>query len=644
MAETITASLTVRGETITAEFNTLPRGVTGDSAYAIAVSNGFEGTEEEWLASLQGSDASVNAANTSAAVVAMNATQVRASKGALGVPFVNAKTDFGALGDNATNDTVAIQAAIDYLGDLGGGTVYLPAGTFRLGRTVQDINDEDKHCLNLRSGVTLLGEGPGVTILKPLENVSGNTQVLLAYPVGAETRVTYVSVRNLTIDGNITRPGVSALGEDEGINIKLTLHAVFENLIIKNCGQDAIDHDGATGEGMIFVRNCYFLDNYGSGLHTREAVLNVDSCYFENNAHQKALDGNPDVAAFAVALDCESTPVVNVSNCYFKNNNIDLTLGNANVTNCYFENGGSRISVRADFAGRMTGCRWNITSITGKAIDCQGEANSRLFLGNCTIVSLGHGVYSSSGGEIIITGGSINVNQHAMRITAQNGKRVTVTGVTIDGYCYVNGAGGGSFVGNTFLKSSGTQLEITNGANNWQIKDNNFAVASTHSLRLAEWDGGTATTGCLVMGNHFAGPVQIRSGSNVFRGNKFASTVDLSVGTGNTYENNEFVGAISGTDRYNNNTWRRNFGAGVSGVFSGTTAAMTTGTVTVSTAAAYSGSKIRLERRALGSSTGVGHLTYGTITAGTSFVITSKTAANATETGDLSTVDWEIEN
>jgi polygalacturonase len=36
--------------------------------------------------------------------------------------------DFGAVGDNVTDDTAAIQAAIDSLTNNGGGILYLPAG------------------------------------------------------------------------------------------------------------------------------------------------------------------------------------------------------------------------------------------------------------------------------------------------------------------------------------------------------------------------------------------------------------------------------------------------------------------------------------------------------------------------------------
>lgn len=68
--------------------------------------------------------------------------------------IVSAK-DFGAKGDGVTNDTAAIQRAIDSRGGLGGSRVYLPAGTYILAPP----------CLKLPSGTQLFGAGKMATIL-----------------------------------------------------------------------------------------------------------------------------------------------------------------------------------------------------------------------------------------------------------------------------------------------------------------------------------------------------------------------------------------------------------------------------------------------------------------------------------------------
>jgi hypothetical protein len=73
------------------------------------------------------------------------------------------------------------------------------------------------------------------------------------------------------------------------------------------------------------------------------------------------------------------------------------------------------------------------------------------------------------------------------------------------------------------------------------------------------------------------------------------------------------------------------------------TATLVSGTVTVSNTSVTATSRIFLTRQGINSSTAMGELAVSARTAGTSFTITSYTAgAVTTQTGDLSTVAWEI--
>lgn len=62
-----------------------------------------------------------------------------AALGASGGSLFNVKS-YGAIGDGSTDDTSAIQAAIDAAAAAGGGVVYFPAGTYIVGGALQDTS------------------------------------------------------------------------------------------------------------------------------------------------------------------------------------------------------------------------------------------------------------------------------------------------------------------------------------------------------------------------------------------------------------------------------------------------------------------------------------------------------------------------
>jgi hypothetical protein len=90
--------------------------------------------------------------------------------------------DFGAVGDNSTNDTVAIQDAITYINSVGGGIVFFPKGTYICSST-----------LAMAKYVTLQGEGPVSSILKWATTGDG---IKMTSPINSSTAV-FTSVNNL---------------------------------------------------------------------------------------------------------------------------------------------------------------------------------------------------------------------------------------------------------------------------------------------------------------------------------------------------------------------------------------------------------------------------------------------------------------
>ena len=104
---------------------------------------------------------------------------------------VNVK-DFGAVGDGVTDDTLAIQAAINYLSPFGG-TLYIPKGAY----IVSDA-DADNACLVITAPIQVLGDGPFYTSIQPAASVGGAVNTILVYP-NINFDQTLMSFRNLSL-------------------------------------------------------------------------------------------------------------------------------------------------------------------------------------------------------------------------------------------------------------------------------------------------------------------------------------------------------------------------------------------------------------------------------------------------------------
>ncbi len=203
--------------------------------------------------------------------------------------WINVK-DYGALGDGSTNDTSAIQSTIEAVKTAGGGTVYIPEGTYILQTAgTNPYRANHKYCLNitgdnirlyLDAGATLklannqqtdaggpvdmivIGsgraniviEGSGSAVSRITGNTSGQTGwtggytqsdggLIIASYVSAGTGCNDLTVKGLKLDSCFSNPvyfgiGVSAVGQNQRIRM--------EGLYGLNCGEgfqaQGVDH------------------------------------------------------------------------------------------------------------------------------------------------------------------------------------------------------------------------------------------------------------------------------------------------------------------------------------------------------------------------------------------------------------------
>ena len=72
--------------------------------------------------------------------------------------------DFGAVGNGVTDDTAAIQDAIDTLSAAGGGTVFLPAGAYKITSNI-NITWPSSLDQNVPGRITFRGEGADLSYI-----------------------------------------------------------------------------------------------------------------------------------------------------------------------------------------------------------------------------------------------------------------------------------------------------------------------------------------------------------------------------------------------------------------------------------------------------------------------------------------------
>ena len=99
--------------------------------------------------------------------------------------WTNVKTVYGAKGDGVTDDTAALQAALNDVGLNGHSSVlYLPAGTYKISSTLN---------LQAREHISIIGEDPSTTSIK-WAGASGGTELHI-------DGVDYSRFDRLTFDG-----------------------------------------------------------------------------------------------------------------------------------------------------------------------------------------------------------------------------------------------------------------------------------------------------------------------------------------------------------------------------------------------------------------------------------------------------------
>jgi hypothetical protein len=217
---------------------------------------------------------------------------------------------YGAVGDGVADDTLAIQAAIDACSTAGGGTVYMPNGTY----LVSGFHALGG-CVELKSNVRLVGESRAGVIILLEEDQAAFTRALVC------DSGTDVTIENFTINGNKTNQAFAEehmsglfIGDTERFTARaVTLFdcvgdgvsiwqnnedSLFDSCYVTTCGRSGISMTGS-GQKRVTIRNCNLSDNAVQQIDMEapdgpfQDVV-VDGCYLaatEGAAEAIALSG-----------------------------------------------------------------------------------------------------------------------------------------------------------------------------------------------------------------------------------------------------------------------------------------------------------------------------------------------------------------
>lgn len=188
--------------------------------------------------------------------------------------------DYGAVGNGRTDDTTALQAAIDAAAAAGGGTVYIPDGRYNVS------TQSPGTVLVLKDNVHLQGQSRLVTIQLDEKTSTGDIDGII------HISGTNASAQNISVDGFTPYNGeVSAWSIGDGIKVTLDrisannatgfgidLRAEGSQVQLTNSRFDSNDGGGIVAAGLVnsTLSDDVVQDNGGTGLDVTGPLTVLD--------------------------------------------------------------------------------------------------------------------------------------------------------------------------------------------------------------------------------------------------------------------------------------------------------------------------------------------------------------------------------
>jgi parallel beta-helix repeat protein len=412
--------------------------------------------------------------------------------------------DFGALGNGSTNDTAAIQAAIN--GSVGK-SLFFPAGTYKVSN------------LTISTEINFIGEG---YTLSQLSQIAGSTGAVVTISATRHPSMRHLSIAGTSTGGDcVAITGASSgnqffdcfftLAGRDGLNVSGTT----DNTIVLDCifevnGRHGIFFDSGTTAGL--VTNSRIVSNVGNGVVASGNVLNPGVKITENvfggnvigiqliNQYFNIVSDNTILLASSHGIELNGASYNNITGNIVNNNTGDgIHITEDVVISTYNNITDNNIRLNANgiyFDG--TGGGYNnvannvVINSLAVGIGIVGSGNNTILgnqvLGNGLTATPKYGIYLSDGGSGAasnnrIVGNSItNLGNGALQTTGiYNGSAASNTIITnnnIVSTTPVNIAGG------SVQLAAGNQGYITEAVGTSQIASGATSVVISHGLSI----------------------------------------------------------------------------------------------------------------------------------------------------------------
>jgi len=438
--------------------------------------------------------------------------------------------DFGATGDGVTDDTVAIQAAVDAVTTAGGG-VFFPDGQYGLS---SQITIESTKPVNLfgsgfgaanGSDTSMAGYGPHIYPMNSFAGFAADARSLIRYQGGTGYGAAGI-INGLTFAD--TSNGASATNDKRGHLIDAALFLEdFSFGQVQNCYFRHLNGSCIEAQNMTMgnIENCYFLYSGRTGhpaIYLNGTVYGVpQSLSFENCKVEVCFDepylkisNGGSVKVLASGFESHSTPtggagVLAATGQTF----IAFTDGGGNnhISDCHFNRTtGTAVTIAAATAPNLIrNSHWSTTE--GMCIETDASSQFQGIQG-CHFYSGGSDDYAVKLGG---TGCSISDSQ----FRSTTGVKLSGVGCRATGNVFELARTTDTGAAEGIIYVTGARSEVSNNALSWQNTGGTADITAIHMATYGPVSGNTfynkatglasmtcidiASGGCSVTNNYF---------------------------------------------------------------------------------------------------------------------------------------------